>query len=154
MPATTAGALDEVIAGGYFDLALSGMDTVKFSDVSGLTHSVNITSQMLSSEKAGALQDARVVGSPQPVELTCKYVVLKSVELWTWLDTLIQEGASDKTAKEGSLFIKSIAANEIVATWKLSQVFLTTLALGDMGASSSEFLIADLTFTVGECAPM
>jgi len=154
MPATTAGALDEVVAGGYFDLALSGLETVKFSDVSGLQHTVQVTGQQMSTKQSGKLQDARVVGSPQPMDLTCKYVVLKAKDIWTWLELLIEKGASDTTAKEGSLFIKSIAANEIVATWKLSQVFLTNLSLGDMGSTAPEFLIADLTFRVGECVPM
>jgi phage tail-like protein len=146
--------LDDAIAGGYFDLQLSGLETLKFSDVSGLRHSVDVTGRMLTTPQGGQMQDARVVGSPQPMDLTCTYVVLQAMDLWTWLDTLIQRGASDTTAKEGNLFIRSIATSEAVATWKLQQVFLTQLSLNSMGANTPEYLVANLVFRVGECEPM
>lgn len=153
MPAST-GAIDETLAGGYFDLALSGLETVKFADLSGLRHTVPVTNKIMNTKASGKIQEIRVLGPPEAVDLTCTYVVLKAKDIWTWLDLLIEKGASDTTAKEGSLFIKSIANNEIVATWKLSQVFLTNLSLPQLGSNASEFLIANLTITVGECAPM
>jgi hypothetical protein len=148
-----AALVDEVALPGYFDLSLTGLESLKFTDISGLTHSVTVNSQAVGSQ-TGAGADARTVGPPAPITLQMQHVVLTTMDLWRWLDETITARAGTSAKKAGTLMIKALGDGMIQATWNLDDVYLTGVTLDAVGADSPPYLTASVTLLVGSCKPM
>jgi phage tail-like protein len=151
---TSAPAADDVVLAGYFELKLTGLETLKFTNVSGLTHTVNVSGGPVGST-TGAAQDGRVVGPPDPVRLTMQYVVQTTMDLWTWLDQTITSRADPTAKKTGTLELMPMGGPQTpLKTWNLDSVYLTSVSLDSMGASASAYLTASISLLVGSCIPM
>lgn len=151
---TSAPAVDDVVLAGYFDLKLTGLESLKFTNISGLTHTVSVTGGAEGSQ-TGAPADGRTVATPQPITLTMEHVVLSTMDLWTWLQTTITSRAGTTAKKAGTLSIMPMGGPQTpLKTWNLDEVYLTSLTLNTMGASASAYLTASLSVMVGSCKPM
>jgi len=150
----TAAATDDVILAGYFDLKLTGLETLMFTNISGLTHQLSVVGGAVGSA-TGAPGDGRTVTTPEPVRLTMQHVVLTTMDLWTWLTSTIECLADTTAKKSGTLSIMPMGgAQTPLKTWNLDDVYLTSLSLETMGASASAYLTASLQVIVGQCTPM
>jgi len=149
----TGVAPDEVVLAGYWDISLTGLETMKFTEVSGLSHSVEVTSQPVGTT-TGPPADARVVSTPKPMTLTMSHVVLTTMDLWTWLDETILTRAGAASKKSGTLTIKELGTGMLVKSWRLDDVYLTGVSLDTMGSGGSMYLTASLTVVAGQCVPM
>jgi hypothetical protein len=145
---------DQVVPAGYFDLKLSGLDTLKFTNVSGLNHAVGIAGGAVGSA-TGAAADGRTVTPPQPMNITMSYVVQTTMDIWTWLTQTITANADPTVKKTGTLSIMPMGgAQTPLKTWNLDDVYLTGISLDTMGAGGSAYLTANIQLIVGSCKPM
>lgn len=155
--ATAAGPsalADEVVPAGYFDLKLTGLDTLKFTNISGLTHAVNIVGGALGST-TGQAGDGRTVAPPQPLNITMSYVVQTTMDIWTWLTQTITAKADPTVKKTGTLSIMPMGGPQTpLKTWNLDDVYLTGISLDTMGAGGNAYLTAQINLIVGSCKPM
>jgi phage tail-like protein len=151
--AQTPAQASDLVDAGYFDLQLKGLEKLSFMSVSGLTHMVSIGGGEVNS-KDGGVEDARVIGPPEPLTLSMQYTIATEMDLWTWLDASIAAGSNDKTKKEGTLMLKSLEDDSVQMTWNLSDVYLESISVGALGAQNTSYLNADITVRVGVCKPM
>jgi hypothetical protein len=148
-----AAAPDEVVLASYYDLSLTGLESLKFTNVQGLQHSVQINSQAVATT-TGANADARTVGRPETIQLSMDHVVLTSTDVWKWMDDTISSRAGATSKKAGTLSLKELGTGALVKTWRLDDVYLSGISLGDIGSGSSQYLTATVTVLVGTCTPM
>jgi phage tail-like protein len=151
----TGGAtLDDAVLAGYFEVKLSGLETIKFTDVSGLSHNLDISSSPVGST-TGAAADARTVAPPRPMTLSMKHVVLTTMEIFQWLDQTILCKAAPTVKKNGTLSIMPMGGVATpLKTWNMDDVYITGLNLESMGAGASSHLVASVEMLVGTCTPM
>jgi phage tail-like protein len=153
MAAPAGAATDDLVPAGYFELDLTGVQ-LKFTDVSGLNHSIQITGAPVGSNTGGA-NDSRTVSPPEPMQITMKHVVLQTMDLWTWLDATLTARADATTKKTGTLSLMPMGAPHVaLKTWNLDDVYLTKVELDNMGAAAAAYLTATITILVGQCKPM
>jgi T4-like virus tail tube protein gp19 len=146
-------AADDLIPAGYFELDLTGLQ-LKFTNVSGLTHSVNIAGSPVGSN-TGAANDARTVSPPEPLRLTMQHVVLQTMDLWNWLKATMDARADATTKKTGTLSLMPMGVPHVaLKTWNLDDVYLNSISLDNMGAAASAYLTATIEILVGQCKPM
>jgi phage tail-like protein len=149
-----AAAADDAVLAGYFEVKLTGLDTIKFTNVSGLSHNVNISSAPVGST-TGAAADSRTISPPQPITLTMSHVVITDLMVFTWLKTTIDTKADPQTKKDGTLSIMPMGGTATpLKTWNLDNVYITSLGLDAMGAGASSHLTATISLLVGSCKPM
>lgn len=149
---TSAPAVDDLVLNGYFNLDLTGLESLKFTNISGLTHQVLVSGGLVSAN--GTPADMRAVTTPEPVRLTMTHVVLTTMDLWTWLSETITAKAGPDSKKSGTLSIMPIGgAQTPLKTWNLDDVYLDSLQLDSMGAGGQSFLTATLSVLVGQCTP-
>lgn len=144
---------DDVVLAGYFDINLTGLESLKFTNISGLNHSVPIIAGAGMTEAGPA--DDRTVATPQPITLTMSHVVLTTMDLWTWVQSTITSRADTTAKKSGTLSIMPMGgAQTPLKTWNLDDVYLNSIHLDSMGAGASSYLTATISVLVGSCKPM
>ena len=154
MATGNAAAVDDLVPAGYFDLKLTGLDALKFTDVSGLTHAVTVVGAPVGSN-TGAANDSRTVSPPEPITLTMTHVVLQTMDLWNWLKATMTARADATTKKTGTLSLMPMGAPHVaLKTWNLDDVYLTGVSLDTMGAGAAAYLTASISILVGQCKPM
>jgi len=151
--AQTPAVTSDIVDSGYFDLALKGLEQLSFMNIQGLNHVVPIGGGEVNS-KDGGVEDARVIGPPEPLSLVMSYTVATELDVWTWLEESIADGSSQKSKKEGTLMLKSLEDDSTQMTWNLSDVYLESIGLDSLGAGNTSYLTATITMKVGVCKPM
>jgi phage tail-like protein len=147
--------VDDVGLASTYELKLNGLDTLKFTEISGLQQLVTINSSSVGSTTGAGAEARTVVPSSDPITLTLTHAVDTTMSVWQWLDQTLEQRAKSTCKKEGTLSLMSIGGTQKpLQSWNLNDVYINSIALDGLGPSSSSFLTATVTLVVGTCTPM
>jgi hypothetical protein len=141
--AATAQTVD--LASTYYKLGLTGLETVFFRDLRGISQGVEVQ-QKLVNDATEKPQITTVVGKASMIQISLGYTVLAAdTALWTWLTAMLA-GKRTEAMKTGTITLCKQSDNSALKTWNLDQVFLTSFMLDSMGGDSwGGHLTASLT---------
>lgn len=131
----------------YFDLAFQPEISAQFKDVQGVSISVPLHTSGVPDKQGGQTQRLRTASSVEYGTISCSSGATSDLALDQWIAAVADKGIDGNT-KDGTLTLYS-SANEMVATWSLTEAVITGLSVGSIGVENGAHLDLQATF---DCA--
>ncbi len=137
MPAGT----QEAITAARFSITIDGYEIASFSELQGITTSVEVVDQMESSDKEIILK--KLPGKRNPPTIVLKRGKNASMELWSWHESVL---AGDMLAARRSCSLVMYAADgKPVARYHMEHAWPAKIEIGALKAGASEVLMETVT---------
>jgi phage tail-like protein len=136
MPAGT-----EAITAARFSITIDGYEIASFSELQGITTSVEVVDNFASSDKEVML--TKLPGRRNPPTIILKRGKNTSMELWAWHDSVLM---GDMVAARRSCSLVMYAADgSPVARYHMEHAWPAKLEIGALKAGASEVLMETVT---------
>jgi phage tail-like protein len=136
MPATT-----EAITAARFSITIDGYEIASFSELQGITTSVEVVDQMESSDKEVILK--KLPGRRNPPTIVLKRGKNMGMELWSWHESVLM---GDMLAARRSCSLVMYAADgKPVARYHMEHAWPAKIEIGALKAGASEVLMETVT---------
>ena len=132
----TAGTQDAITAA-RFSITIDGYEIASFSELQGITTSVEVVDQMESSDKEIILK--KLPGKRNPPTIVLKRGKNTSMELWSWHEAVL---AGDMMAARRSCSLVMYSADgRPVARYHMEHAWPAKIEIGALKAGASEVLM-------------
>jgi len=137
MPAGT----QEAITAARFSITIDGYEIASFSELQGITTSVEVVEQVESSDKEVILK--KLPGKRNPPTVSLKRGKTRDMELWSWHESVLM---GDMLAARRSCSLVMYAADgKPVARYHLEHAWPSKIEIGALKAGASEVLMETVT---------
>ena len=135
-----AGTQDAITAA-RFSITIDGYEIASFSELQGITTSVEVVDQMESSDKEIILK--KLPGKRNPPTIVLKRGKNTSMELWTWHEAVL--GGDMMTARRSCSLVMYAADGKPVARYHMVHAWPAKIEIGALKAGASEVLMETVT---------
>ncbi len=135
-----AGTQDAITAA-RFSITIDGYEIASFSELQGITTSVEVVDQMESSDKEIILK--KLPGKRNPPTIVLKRGKNTSMELWTWHEAVL--GGDMMTARRSCSLVMYAADGKPVARYHMEHAWPAKIEIGALKAGASEVLMETVT---------
>lgn len=136
-----AGSTGDAITAARFSITIDGYEIASFSELVGITTSVDVVDFIESSDKEIIMK--KLPGKRTPPTLTLKRGKNNSMELWTWHESVLY-GDMAAARKSCSLVMYDVGGKP-VARYHLEHAWPSKIEIGGLKAGASEVLMESVT---------
>jgi phage tail-like protein len=131
----------EAITAARFSITIDGYEIASFSELQGITTSVEVVDNFASSDKEVTL--SKLPGRRNPPTIILKRGKNSSMEFWSWHESVLM---GDMTAARRSCsLVMYSASGEAVARYHMEHAWPAKIEIGALKAGTSEVLMETVT---------
>ncbi len=134
---------NETITAAKFSVTIDGYEIAAFSELQGITTSVEIVDFMESSDREVILK--KLPGRCNPPEIKLKRGKTNSMELWAWHEAVLTGDMA--AARRSASLVMYDSTGKPVARYHLENAWPAKIEIGGMKAGASEALMEQVTIT-------
>ena len=131
------GAAQDALTASRFSITIDGYEIASFSELQGITTSVEVVDFLESSDKEVVFK--KLPGKRNPPTITLKRGTNNSMELWTWHETVLL-GDMAAARKSCSLVMYNVDGKP-VARYHMEHAWPAKIEIGGLKAGASEVLM-------------
>jgi phage tail-like protein len=136
----TAGTQDAITAS-RFSVTIDGYEIASFSELQGITTSVEIVDQFESSDRE--VINKKLPGRKNPPQIVLKRGKTNSMELWTWHEAVL--GGNMLEARRSCSLVMYAPDGKPVARYHMEHAWPAKIEIGALKAGASEVLMETVT---------
>jgi phage tail-like protein len=138
-----AGTQQDALTAARFSITIDGSEIATFSELTGITTSVEVVDFIESSDKSIVMK--KLPGRMNPPTVVLKRGKNNSMELWTWHEAVLQ-GNMAAARRSCSLVMYNVDGKP-VARYHLEDAWPAKIEIGALKAGASEVLMESVTLT-------
>jgi phage tail-like protein len=138
-----AGSTQDALTAARFSITIDGSEIATFSELTGITTSVDVVDFVESSDKEIVMR--KLPGRRQPPTVVLKRGKNNSMELWAWHESVLQ-GNMAAARRSCSLVMYNVDGKP-VARYHLEDAWPAKIEIGGLKAGASEVLMESVTLT-------
>jgi len=138
-----AAAQQDALTAARFSITIDGSEIATFSELTGITTSVEVVDFIESSDKSIVMK--KLPGRMNPPTVILKRGKNNSMELWTWHEAVLQ-GNMAAARRSCSLVMYNVDGKP-VARYHLEDAWPAKIEIGALKAGASEVLMESVTLT-------
>jgi phage tail-like protein len=138
-----AGTQQDALTAARFSITIDGSEIATFSELQGITTSVEVVDFIESSDKQIVMK--KLPGRANPPTVILKRGKNNSMELWTWHESVLQ-GNMAAARRSCSLVMYNVDGKP-VARYHLEDAWPAKIEIGALKAGASEVLMESVTLT-------
>jgi len=138
-----AGTQQDALTAARFSITIDGSEIATFSELQGITTSVEVVDFIESSDKQIVMK--KLPGRANPPTVVLKRGKNNSMELWTWHESVLQ-GNMAAARRSCSLVMYNVDGKP-VARYHLEDAWPAKIEIGALKAGASEVLMESVTLT-------
>jgi phage tail-like protein len=138
-----AATQQDALTAARFSITIDGSEIATFSELTGITTSVEVVDFIESSDKSIVMK--KLPGRQNPPTVILKRGKNNSMELWTWHEAVLQ-GNMAAARRSCSLVMYNVDGKP-VARYHLEDAWPAKIEIGALKAGASEVLMESVTLT-------
>jgi phage tail-like protein len=138
-----AGTTSDALTAARFSITIDGSEIATFSELTGITTSVDVVDLIESSDKEVVMR--KLPGKRNPPTVVLKRGKNNSMELWAWHEAVLQ-GNMAAARRSCSLVMYNVDGKP-VARYHLEDAWPAKIEIGGLKAGASEVLMESVTLT-------
>jgi phage tail-like protein len=138
-----AGTTSDALTAARFSITIDGSEIATFSELTGITTSVDVVDFIESSDKEVVMR--KLPGKRNPPTVVLKRGKNNSMELWAWHESVLQ-GNMAAARRSCSLVMYNVDGKP-VARYHLEDAWPAKIEIGGLKAGASEVLMESVTLT-------
>jgi phage tail-like protein len=138
-----AGTTTDALTAARFSITIDGSEIATFSELTGITTSVDVVDFIESSDKEVVMR--KLPGKRNPPTVVLKRGKNNSMELWAWHESVLQ-GNMAAARRSCSLVMYNVDGKP-VARYHLEDAWPAKIEIGGLKAGASEVLMESVTLT-------
>ena len=138
-----SGTQSDALTAARFSITIDGSEIATFSELTGITTSVDVVDFIESSDKEVVMR--KLPGKRNPPTVVLKRGKNNSMELWAWHESVLQ-GNMAAARRSCSLVMYNVDGKP-VARYHLEDAWPAKIEIGGLKAGASEVLMESVTLT-------